>query len=42
MIGGTGRIRGGNVLQTIERRAEVRLLGVEPSEELGASRTPNM
>ena len=42
VIGGTGRIRGGSLLQTIERHAEVRLLVIKPSEEVGASSTQNM
>jgi hypothetical protein len=39
MIGGTGCIHGSNLLETIERYAEVRLLVAEPGEQLGATST---
>ena len=39
MIGGAGRLRKGNLLQTIERGPEVRLLVAEPGEELRAPGT---
>ena len=39
MIGGADRLRKGDLLQTIERGPEVRLLLAEPSEELRAPGT---
>ena len=42
MIGGTGCIPGSNLLETIERCADVRLLVAEPAEQLGAPSTQDL